>query len=131
MKAITFSGGRDSWACLWLNESILHSCHVIWVNAGSNIPEVLESVNKARQMCANFHEVRTDKDGNNIRYGFPADVVPIDWTALGHSVSGEKEVMIQSYLGCCYENISGPLPSSKTNIWLRHLYSTLRLGAYT
>lgn len=128
MKAIAFSGGRDSWACLWLNEPILHSCHVIWVNAGSNIPEVLESVNKARQMCANFHEVKTDKDGNNIRYGFPADVVPIDWTALGHSVSGEKDVMIQSYLGCCYENISGPLHSFAKRLGVTELIRGQRIA---
>lgn len=111
MKAIAFSGGRDSWACLWLNKSILESCHVIWINAGSNIPEVIDSINKAKKMCPHFHEVKTDKDGNNIRHGLPSDVVPIDWTALGHSVSGEKDVLIQSYLGCCYENISGPLHS--------------------
>lgn len=106
---LAFSGGKDSWACLWLNKDRLHDIDVIWVNTGKNYPELLATIEKAKVLCPNFHEVHTDRDGQNAAHGLPADVVPINWTALGQQFTGPKPVTIQSYLGCCYENISWPL----------------------
>lgn len=118
---LAFSGGRDSWACLWLNEHRLSDIDVIWVNPGKNYPELLETVERARAMCPKFHEVRTDREGQNAREGLPADIVPIDWTALGQQISSPKSVMIQSYLGCCYQNISHPLHAKAKELGLSEL----------
>ena len=108
-KAIAFSGGKDSWACLWLNESLLHEIDVIWVNTGKNFPEVLELIEFAKTMCPNFHEVAVDRDAQNFAQGLPSDIVPVDWSIQGQQFSGKKDVSIQSYLGCCFENISYPM----------------------
>lgn len=107
--ALAFSGGRDSWACLWLNADRLHEIAVIWVNPGKGLPEQLASIERARAMCRHFYEVKTDRDAQNALYGLPADVVPVNWTALGQMVSGPKPVMVQSYLDCCLENIMRPI----------------------
>lgn len=127
MRGLAFSGGRDSWACLWLNKDSLDSIHVIWVNTGKNIPEVLETVNMARGMCANFHEVKTNKEAQNAVNGYPADVVPINWTVMGQQISGKKDVTIQSYLGCCYENISAPLHLYAKKIGITELIKGQRI----
>ena len=107
--ALAFSGGKDSWACLWLNKDRLSQVAVLWINTGKNYPELLESVEKARALCPNFVEVIVDRDGQNAHNGLPSDVVPINWTKLGQQVTGEKSVLVQSYMQCCYENIGANL----------------------
>lgn len=107
--ALAFSGGKDSWACLWLNKDHLHEIVVVWVDTGKNYPEMLETIEKAKAMCPNFTTVTVDRAGQNAYHGLPADVVPINWTRAGQIVTGPKAALIQSYLNCCYENISAPL----------------------
>lgn len=107
--ALAFSGGKDSWACLWLNAHRLHEILVIWVNTGKNYPELLQTMALAKSMCPNFVEVLSDRDGQNQRQGIPAELVPIAWTRTGMMFSGKKPVLVQSYLDCHFENISLPL----------------------
>lgn len=124
---LAFSGGKDSWACLWLNKHRLGEIYVIWVNTGKNFPELLETVEKAKAICPNFIEVLTDRVGQNKAMGLPADVVPIDWTALGQRFNGPKPVTVQSYLGCCYDNISGPLHQKCLELGLEEIIRGQRL----
>jgi len=107
--ALAFSGGKDSWACLWLNRHRLADIQVIWVNTGKIYPEMLKTIALAKEVCPNFVEILVDRDGQNAYHGIPADVVPVDWTRLGQEVTGAKPFMIQSYLNCCYENIGANL----------------------
>lgn len=107
--ALAFSGGKDSWACLWLNKDRLEDIVVVWVDTGKNYPEILETIAKAKAMCPNFVTVVADQEAQNKENGIPSDVVPIKWTKLGQIVSGEKPMMVQSYLQCCFENITAPL----------------------
>lgn len=125
-RGLAFSGGKDSWACLLLEPDI-SNVTVIWVNTGKNYPELLMTVEKARAMCPNFVEVKTDREAQNLREGIPADVVPINWTRLGQQMAGEKPIAVQSYLGCCYENISGPLHSTAKALGITHLVRGQRL----
>ncbi len=125
-KGLAFSGGKDSWACLWL-EPDLSQVTVIWVNTGKNYPELLATVEKARALCPRFVEVKTDRDGQNAREGLPADVVPIRWTRFGQLISGPKAVTVQSYLGCCHDNISGPLHAKARELGITHLVRGQRL----
>ena len=107
--ALAFSGGKDSWACLWLHEEDLEDIHVLWVNTGKNYPETFEMIGRAKKICPNFVEIVVDRDGQNEHWGIPADVVPIDWTRQGQEMTHKKPIMIQSYLQCCYENIGANL----------------------
>lgn len=105
MIALAFSGGKDSWACLWLNKDRLADILVIWIDTGKNYPELLETIEKAKAMCPNFVTVKVDRAGQNAYHGIPSDIIPINWTRHGQEVTGIKPIMIQSYLNCCYENI--------------------------
>jgi len=93
-------------ACLFLMRDTLDCA--IYVDTGYAYPETLAMVDIAREMLP-VHVVKSDRAGQNEREGIPADVVPIDWTRFGQSVSSVKPSRIQGYLGCCSENVSGPL----------------------
>lgn len=103
--ALAFSGGKDSWACLWMNQARLREITVIWINTGKNYPEMLATIDKAKALCPNFVEVLVDRDGQNAYNGLPSDVVPINWTRHGQDITSKKPVMVQSYIQCCAENI--------------------------
>jgi len=107
--ALAFSGGKDSWACLWLNIDRLNLITVIWVNTGKNYPELLATVEKARALCPNFVELVVDRDGQNAHHGLPADVVPVNWTRQGQEFTESKSVTVQPYTLCCFENIGANL----------------------
>jgi phosphoadenosine phosphosulfate reductase len=124
--ALAFSGGKDSWACLWLSQAQLPEITVLWVNTGKNYPETLELVEQAKTLCPNFIEIASNRAFQNEVNGIPADVVPIRWTRLGQSFSGKKPVTIQPYLNCCYENISHPLNNRVQELGITHLITGQR-----
>ena len=123
---LAFSGGKDSWACLMLNRKNLKDITVFWVNNGKNYPDLLKTVDKARAMCPNFVEVKIDRDKQNAEFGIPSDVVPINWTKAGQSVTSKKPTMVQSYLDCCMANISTPLNQAVKAYGVTHLISGQR-----
>jgi phosphoadenosine phosphosulfate reductase len=106
MRAIAFSGGKDSMACLFLMRDTLDCA--IYVDTGFTYPETQKMVDLARSILP-VHVVHSDREGQNALEGIPSDIVPIAWTRLGQKISGPKPYAIQSYLGCCYESISAPL----------------------
>lgn len=107
MLGLAFSGGKDSLACWYLYKD--QQPIVFWVNTGKIYPETLEIVNEVREVCNNFVEIKTDQQKHIESHGIPSDVVPINWTGLGMVLNNEKSIKIQSYLSCCYENISKPI----------------------
>lgn len=96
-------------ACLYLLRHELNEITVLFLNTGKYYPEHLATVAKARTMCPNWIDVNSDRDGQWAVNGLPADIVPIDWTLVGQSMSSRKQTTVQSYLQCCFENITGPL----------------------
>ena len=86
MKVLAFSGGKDSWACLWLNKDRLDNIVVVWVNTGKNYPEMLETIALAKSICPNFGEITVDRDGQNAYHGIPAEIVPVNWTRFGQKL---------------------------------------------
>jgi phosphoadenosine phosphosulfate reductase len=126
MIGLAFSGGKDSWACLYAYKEQLHEITVLWVNTGKNFPELLESVNLAKKMCPNFIEINIDRDAQNKIQGLPSDIIPFSHTAFGETVTGKVEQRIQPYLQCCYENISKPLNDKVKELGITHLISGKR-----
>lgn len=119
--ALGFSGGKDSWACLWLNYDRLHEIDVIWVNPGKSYPELLDTVALARELCPRFHEIKTDRDAQNAAWGLPSDIVPVDWTVYGRQFAGPKPITLQPYFHCCYENIGAALVAHAKALGCTHL----------
>jgi phosphoadenosine phosphosulfate reductase len=109
-KALGFSGGKDSLACLFLYEKEWSDINVLWVNTGKNYPEVLKTINWVKSLVPNFTEIKVDREKQNLENGIPAQVVPINFTKYGQEATGKKSpILIQSYLQCCGENIGFPL----------------------
>lgn len=103
-------------ACLLLHD--LKDVHVIWANTGKYFPEALHFINEAKKLCPHWHEVQSDREGQWEANGLPSDLVPIDHTTLGQTLTRPKEVKVQSYLGCCYENITAPLVAKTRELGL-------------
>ena len=118
---LAFSGGKDSLACLLLNKERLSEITVFWVNTGKIYPETKKIVEFAKSIAPNFIEVIVDREGQNNYHGIPADIVPINWTNAGQMITGEKPVKIQSYLQCCFENISASLHNAAKAHGITHL----------
>jgi phosphoadenosine phosphosulfate reductase len=118
---LAFSGGKDSLACLLLHKEQLKNITVLWVNTGKTYPETLKLVEYAKSIAPNFIEVIVDREGQNNHCGIPADVVPINWTLAGQQINGKKSVTLQSYLQCCFDNISTPLMNAAKHYGITHL----------
>ncbi|MFT3803324.1 MAG: phosphoadenosine phosphosulfate reductase family protein [Burkholderiaceae bacterium] len=106
--ALLFSGGRDSLACLHLARPYWDRTTVIWVNTQAVFPEIKDVMRTIRELVPRFHEVRADQPASIVRSGFPADVVPVDWTPFGQACTSTKPIKIRPYTECCAENLSMP-----------------------
>lgn len=106
MKALAFSGGKDSLACLHLCRDRID--FAIFVDTGKTYPETWKMVEYAQTMVPVFI-VESNQHEQNNNYGIPSDVVPVDYTPVGQAVTRIKPFRIQSYLECCFSNISYPL----------------------
>lgn len=124
-KALAFSGGKDSLACWLLCRH--EDPYVIWMNTGKVYPETMKVVELVRSQTDKFIELKTDQAAQNERNGLPSEIVPIDWTSEGMHITGSKPVRIQSYLQCCWQNISGPLMDAAVKLGVKYLIRGQRL----
>jgi len=108
-KALQFSGGKDSLACLYLLEPIWDELLVVWGNTDAAYPETIELMEKVKNLVPHFQEVKSDQSSYIKNYGFPSDVLTIRNTNFGHIVHGTKGRKFTDYLSCCNANIWQPL----------------------
>lgn len=118
---LAFSGGKDSLACMFLNKYRANEITVFWVNTGKTYPETLKMVEIAKSIYQNFVEIKSFREDQNIKEGLPSDVVPINSTRFASMFTGSTGQRIQSYLGCCFENISKPLIDAAKNYGITHM----------
>jgi 3'-phosphoadenosine 5'-phosphosulfate sulfotransferase (PAPS reductase)/FAD synthetase len=118
MIALAFSGGKDSMACLHLMRDVIDCA--IYIDTGYTYPETELMVHYASNIV-HLHRVCVDRKAQNDREGIPAEIVPVDWTRLGQEVGGKKSIKLQSYLGCCWDNISWPLISTAKKLGVTQL----------
>jgi len=107
MLGLAFSGGKDSLACWYLYREM--NPVVFWVNTGKGYPETLQIVEEIRKEAKEFIEVKSNQQLHHETFGLPSDIVPINNTVLGMKFTGQKPITVQSYLGCCYDNITAPM----------------------
>lgn len=110
-------------ACLHLMRDELDCA--IYVDTGFSYPETLALIDYAETILP-VHRVFSGRNAQNAVMGIPADVVPINWTVLGQQLTGQKAVTVQSYLGCCFENVTQPLIQKAKEIGVTQLVSGQR-----
>lgn len=125
---LAFSGGKDSLACLLLNKERLSEITVFYVNTGKAYPETLRLVDYAKSISPNFIEIETSQQFQNDQNGLPSEIVPVDYTVFGQSQTCKKDVTIQSYFQCCFENIAAPMMQAIKQHGITHLIRGQRIN---
>lgn len=101
---LSFSGGKDSLACLFLMREHWHDLSVVWVNTGDEFPETKIEAIRVAKMVPHFVEIKANQPEQIKRMGWPTEIVPITRTPAGRCLEGHSKQLLQSYLSCCYEN---------------------------
>ncbi len=111
--ALQYSGGKDSRVILHMHKEILDEILVVWANTGAAYPAVLEHMAEVAKSVPHFMEVRGQQPENIEKYGYPSDVVPINYSPLGREwVKKPYDFKIQSAFDCCARNMWHPLNSA-------------------
>jgi phosphoadenosine phosphosulfate reductase len=105
---LEFSGGRDSLALLKLWEPFKAETVVLWVDAGGTLPEVRQLI-LTHTAGWDLRICETDANSWIEKHGYPADIIPLWYTARGQWVRKPEDVMIAPSFSCCAENVMKPL----------------------
>lgn len=110
-------------ACLFLMQDTLDCA--IYVDTGYSYPETQAMIALAETYLP-VHRVQVDRDANHRLEGIPADVVPVEWTPAGQSMTTPKPYRIQPSFQCCYDNLAKPLMAKAKALGATHLVMGLR-----
>lgn len=119
--ALMFSGGKDSFALLQLWHDKWDETLVIWVNSGAAYPETQEMMNKVKKVVPHFLEIKTNQPQQIEMNGYPSDIVPMTYTNIGQSVSGQRQVKIQSAFDCCSANLWQPAANAISLLGIKYV----------
>lgn len=106
--ALSFSGGKDSLACLYLLKDHLHRVTVYHLNTGDQLPEVHDAAEAAAEMCPNFVRIYGDVRGWIKENGQPTDLLPYSTHGIGVSLGQSGAKLVTRY-HCCFVNLMWPL----------------------
>jgi phosphoadenosine phosphosulfate reductase len=105
--ALSFSGGKDSLACLYMLRPWLERVRVYHVDTGEMLPEMVEVVRHGQAMAPHFIHIRTDARGWIARNGLPTDLLPFSAHTIGR-LAGQEGVRLAQRYDCCWANIMEP-----------------------
>lgn len=108
--ALSFSGGKDSLACVYLlrGAGLLERVTLYHSDPGDLLPEVVGVVEHVRAMVPRFVHVRTDAAAWMERNGLPSDLVPWTQHPLAEAV-GYRRGRLVSRFDCCIANLMLPV----------------------
>ena len=108
--ALSFSGGKDSAACLKLLRPQLRNITVVWCNPGNPFPAMRAYMDRIAASVPHFVEVTGDLLTFQERYGYAVDTLPIWSTSLGQEIAATSTPhTFTSPFHCCHENMWVPL----------------------
>lgn len=108
--ALQYSGGRDSRALLHLHRDQLDKVIVVWMNPGDAYPDQLREMHKLARDIPHFLILHGNVKSNIEQFGYPSDVVPINYSPLGRAyVKKAGDFKIQSAFDCCSRSMWQPL----------------------
>lgn len=105
--ALSFSGGKDSLACIYMLRPWLDRITIYHSDSGDLLPEVREIVEHVRGFAPRFVHLQQDVDGWIEQNGIPSDLVP--YTAHEFAgIVGQKSRLVSRY-ECCTRNLMLPV----------------------
>lgn len=107
--ALSFSGGKDSLACLYLLQPYWDRLTVYWMNPGNPFPETVDMMANVRALVPSFKEVRGRQAEIIDAHGWPSDVIPHRYTTDGNKVFGPTPFKLQTRLDCCLRSLMLPM----------------------
>lgn len=114
--ALQFSGGKDSLACLYLNQDRWDQMYIIWLNTGAAYPETVEWMARWKERLPHFVEVKSDQPANLEKFGWPVDLLPVNNAPIAPSLGLNPRVKLQPYIGCCAANIWYPMQDATARL---------------
>lgn len=108
--ALSFSGGKDSLACVHLLRDHLDRLTVYHLDTGDLLPEMMESVARVEAFAPHFVRVRTDVNAWIAQHGMPTDLLPHGSHPVGRAMGEERTRLVPRY-DCCWLNLMLPLYS--------------------
>ncbi len=106
--ALSFSGGKDSLACVYLFRERLDRITLYHVDTGDLLPEVREVVDFVEGFAPNFVRINTDVGTSIRQHGLPTDLLPSSAHWLG-DVMGEGKTKLVPRYDCCYRSLMKPV----------------------
>lgn len=106
--ALSFSGGKDSTACVYLLRDHLDRMTVYHVDTGDYLPETIAVVAEVERMVPHFVRIKTDALAWTEQYGLPSDLVPYGSHPIGRACGQATEKLVSRY-DCCFANVMWPL----------------------
>lgn len=107
--ALSFSGGKDSLACVHMLKGDLDRITIYHVDTGDLLPEMQESVRRVEAMVPRFVRIETRVSDWIARNGLPSDLVPHTSHPVGLAMGEPRKTRLVSRYDCCYANLMWPL----------------------
>lgn len=105
--ALSFSGGKDGLACVYMLRDRLHELTVYHMDTGDLLPEMMEVVEHVKRFAPNFVHLRQDVTAWIEENGLPTDLLPHSAHTVGYAM-GELSHKLVSRYNCCFTNLMAP-----------------------
>ena len=105
--ALSFSGGKDSLACVYLLREHLDRITLYHLDTGDLLPEVREIVAHVKAFAPHFVHIQRDVLAWQAVNGMPTDLLPYSAHEVGR-VTGQEGARLTSRYGCCFTNLMLP-----------------------
>lgn len=131
MRVVSFSGGKDSLACLHMFRE-QPGIVAVYVDSGNPFPHVSDFVHRtAEELRVRLHvvcppmSVMSWQDQN----GYPADIVPWDATPMMSEATGHKfNSRLVPYAACCSANRWRPMQKALSELGAKEVIGGSKLS---
>lgn len=106
--ALSFSGGKDSLAVVYLLRAHLHRVCIYHMDTGDLLPETMAVVEHVKAFAPNFVHIKGDVWSWIEQHGLPADLVPHSSHQVGQLMGEPIRAPLVARYDCCVTNLMRP-----------------------
>lgn len=106
--ALSFSGGKDSLACVYLLRPYRDRITLYHLDSGDLLPETRAVVDHVRGFWPRCVTINGNVDGWIAQNGMPTDLLPYNSHHIGR-LFGQEDVALVPRYDCCFHNLMRPI----------------------